>query len=106
MVNYIRCLQEQNMGILIILMEIIFKGENNMPELIFIRHAESECNRDVIFAGRIDCALTKNGIEQAKNVLKDGEKNFDDIMYKNLGIIKLEDRNYRYYLENKKINEQ
>lgn len=74
-----------------------------MPELIFIRHAESEYNREGIFAGRIDCELTEKGIEQAKNVLREKEKNFDDIMSKNLGIIKLEDRNYRYYLENKKV---
>ena len=50
-----------------------------MPELIFIRHAESEYNREGIFAGRIDCELTEKGIEQAKNVLREKEKNFDYI---------------------------
>ena len=38
--------------------------------VIFIRHAESEYNRDGIWAGRADCNLTEKGIETAKELGK------------------------------------
>ena len=47
-----------------------------MLNLMFIRHAETELNKESIFAGRTDCNITKEGFEQAKEVLKDDEKNF------------------------------
>lgn len=50
-----------------------------MLNLMFIRHAETELNKEGIFAGRTDCNITKEGFEQAKEVLKDDEKNFDYI---------------------------
>ncbi len=50
-----------------------------MIELIFIRHAETELNKEGIFTGRIDCNITREGFEQAKNALKAEEKNFDYI---------------------------
>lgn len=50
-----------------------------MPILTFIRHAETTYNRAGIFAGRIDCDITKEGLEEAKNLLIDEEKNFDYI---------------------------
>ena len=34
--------------------------------VIFIRHAESEYNRDGIWAGRADCSLTDKGIKAAQ----------------------------------------
>ena len=39
-----------------------------MPKIVFIRHAESEYNRDGIWAGRVDCSLTEKGIESAKKL--------------------------------------
>ena len=45
--------------------------------------------------------VTHNGV--MRSIKRNFIENFDDIMSKNLGIIKLEDRNYRYYLENKKV---
>lgn len=50
-----------------------------MPNLIFIRHAESEYNKAGIFAGRIDCNITQEGFKQAQKLLRDDEKNFDYI---------------------------
>ncbi len=50
-----------------------------MPNLMFLRHAETELNKAGIFAGRTDCNITKEGFEKAKEVLKDDEKNFDYI---------------------------
>lgn len=50
-----------------------------MLNLMFIRHAQTELNKEGIFAGRTDCSITKEGFEQAKEVLKDTEKNFDYI---------------------------
>lgn len=39
-----------------------------MLNLMFIRHAETELNKEGIFAGRTDCNITKEGFEQAKEV--------------------------------------
>ena len=50
-----------------------------MLSLMFLRHAETELNKIGIFAGRTDCNITQKGFEQAKEVLKDNEKNFDYI---------------------------
>lgn len=50
-----------------------------MVKLMFIRHAQTELNKAGVFTGRIDCSITKEGFEQAKEVLKDNEKNFDYI---------------------------
>lgn len=50
-----------------------------MLNLMFIRHAESEYNKAGIFAGRIDCNITQEGYEKAKEVLKNDEKKFDYI---------------------------
>lgn len=50
-----------------------------MPKLIFIRHAETDFNRNGIFAGRTDCNITKEGFEQAKKLLKEEQKHFDYI---------------------------
>lgn len=50
-----------------------------MPTLKFIRHAETALNRDGIFGGRTDCDVTFEGLEKAKNLLKDDERNFDVI---------------------------
>lgn len=50
-----------------------------MLNLMFIRHAETELNKEGIFAGRTDCNITKEGFEQARKVFKEDEKNFDYI---------------------------
>lgn len=50
-----------------------------MPNLTFIRHAETEYNKAGIFAGRIDCNITQEGFEQARKLLDDDEKKFDYI---------------------------
>lgn len=50
-----------------------------MPKIVFIRHAESEYNRDGIWAGRVDCSLTEKGIETAKELAKTLDNNFDVI---------------------------
>lgn len=50
-----------------------------MPRLTFVRHAETDYNRAGILAGRTDCNITKEGLEQAKELLKDDEKDFDYI---------------------------
>ena len=47
--------------------------------MLNLRHAETELNKEGIFAGRIDYNITKEGFEQAKEVFKDYEKNFDYI---------------------------
>ena len=50
-----------------------------MPVLIFIRHAETDFNRDGIFAGRTDCNITKEGFEKAKELFIKDQKQFDYI---------------------------
>lgn len=50
-----------------------------MPKLTFIRHAESEYNKAGIFVGRTDCNITQEGLEQAKNLLKEEDKQFNEI---------------------------
>lgn len=50
-----------------------------MPVLIFIRHAETDFNRDGIFAGRTDCNITKEGFEKAKELFRKEQKQFDYI---------------------------
>lgn len=50
-----------------------------MLKLVFIRHAETVLNKSGIFCGRTDCDVTLEGLRQAKNLLKDNEKNFDFI---------------------------
>ena len=50
-----------------------------MPTLTFIRHAETELNRDNSVAGSTDCNVTPEGLEAAKNALSEEEKNFDVI---------------------------
>lgn len=50
-----------------------------MPTLVFVRHAETEFNREQKFTGRIDCNITQEGFEQAKKILSDDDKNFDYI---------------------------
>ena len=47
--------------------------------LIFVRHAETTLNKSGIFCGRTDCDVTLEGLKQAKNLLKDNEKDFDFI---------------------------
>lgn len=41
-----------------------------MTKIVFIRHAESEYNRDGIWAGRADCNLTEKGIENSQRTRK------------------------------------
>ena len=50
-----------------------------MTKIVFIRHAESEYNRDGIWGGRADCNLTEKGIETAKELGKSLNNNFDVI---------------------------
>ncbi|MFR6641854.1 MAG: histidine phosphatase family protein [Christensenellales bacterium] len=50
-----------------------------MPTLTFIRHAESELNRENRVAGSTDCNVTPEGSEAAKKALPEDEKNFDAI---------------------------
>ena len=50
-----------------------------MLNLMFIRHAQTELNKEGIFAGRTDCSITKEAYEEAREVFKDIEKNFDYI---------------------------
>ena len=50
-----------------------------MPQLRFIRHAQTDYNVAGIFAGRIDCNITPEGLEQARNLLSEEEKDFDYI---------------------------
>ena len=50
-----------------------------MTKIVFIRHAESEYNKDGIWAGRVDCSLTEKGIEAAKELGKTIKNNFDAI---------------------------
>lgn len=50
-----------------------------MLNLMFIRHAQTELNKEGIFAGRTDCSITKEAFEEAREVFKDIEKNFDYI---------------------------
>lgn len=50
-----------------------------MPKIVFIRHAESEYNRDGIWAGRVDCSLTEKGIKAAKELGNTIENNFEAI---------------------------
>ena len=50
-----------------------------MPVLIFIRHAETDFNRDGIFAGRTDCNITKEGFKKAKDLFSKDQKQFDYI---------------------------
>ena len=50
-----------------------------MPNLTFIRHAETDFNKAVVFAGRIDCNITKEGFEQARKLLQKDQKDFDYI---------------------------
>lgn len=50
-----------------------------MTKIVFIRHAESEYNRDGIWAGRADCNLTEKGNEAAKELGKSLNNNFDVI---------------------------
>lgn len=38
--------------------------------MTFIRHAESEYNRDGIWAGRADCSLTDKGIKATQELGK------------------------------------
>lgn len=47
--------------------------------IIFIRHAESEYNRKGIWAGRVDCSLTDEGIKTAQELGENINKNFDII---------------------------
>lgn len=48
-----------------------------MATLVFIRHAETDLNRAGIFAGRVDCNITPEGLEKAKHLLREDEKHFD-----------------------------
>mmetsp|Transcript_17549 Transcript_17549/g.19564 ORF Transcript_17549/g.19564 Transcript_17549/m.19564 type:complete len:269 (-) Transcript_17549:1795-2601(-) len=41
-------------------------GKNPIMRLFFVRHGETEANRDKIAAGRMHSPLTENGIRQAK----------------------------------------
>lgn len=50
-----------------------------MNKIVFIRHAESEYNRDGIWAGRVDCSLTEKGIDSAKKLGRTLDNNFDAI---------------------------
>lgn len=50
-----------------------------MPAITFIRHAESELNRENRVAGSTDCGVTPEGLEAAKKALPENEKNFDAI---------------------------
>lgn len=47
--------------------------------ITIVRHVESEYNRDGIWAGRADCALTENGIKAAQELGKTLDTNFDVI---------------------------
>lgn len=47
--------------------------------VIFIRHAESEYNRDGIWAGMADCSLTDKGIKAAQKLGETIDKDFDVI---------------------------
>lgn len=50
-----------------------------MITLKFIRHAETTLNKSGIFCGRTNCDVTSEGLEKARNLLKDEEKYFDEI---------------------------
>lgn len=50
-----------------------------MPILIFIRHAETDFNRDGKFAGRTDCDITQEGFKETQKLGQHVEKNFDYI---------------------------
>ena len=50
-----------------------------MPILTFLRHAETDFNKAGIFAGRIDCNITEEGKEQAKELFHYNKKEFDYI---------------------------
>lgn len=58
-----------------------------MPNVTFMRHAETVYNANKIFAGRIDCELSKKGIQDT------------------LDCITLDENNYNYYLNNKLKND-
>lgn len=51
-----------------------------MLNIIFIRHAESEYNKKGLLSGRINCSLTKKGIEDSK-LLGTKLKNDFDFIY-------------------------
>lgn len=48
-----------------------------MPILTFIRHTQTEANRDGYFAGRIDSSATEEGLVKAKEVFAKKEEKFD-----------------------------
>ena len=48
-----------------------------MKELVMIRHGETDLNRAKIFAGRVDCNLTAEGLQQAKDLWHGCEQQFD-----------------------------
>lgn len=50
-----------------------------MPTLVFVRHAKTNYNKTKTFTGRIDCDITEEGFEKAKEKFKDMDKNFDYI---------------------------
>lgn len=47
--------------------------------ITIVRHAQSEYNRDGIWAGRADCSLTQEGIKAAQELGKKLDTNFDVI---------------------------
>lgn len=50
-----------------------------MVEVYFMRHGQTYLNVEGKMAGRIDGELTEKGIQDAKKVFKDTEKNSDSI---------------------------
>jgi len=45
---------------------ILFNGKSSKTTLLLVRHGESEANKEQIFGGHYDAALTENGSEQAR----------------------------------------
>lgn len=50
-----------------------------MPIVVFIRHGETNYNKDGKFTGQAEAHLTEKGIEEALNKSKELDKNFDYI---------------------------
>ena len=46
-------------------------------KLIFLRHAHSAFNRDMIYQGQYDCELSEKGIEDLRKLKQNFNKNYD-----------------------------
>lgn len=50
-----------------------------MPTIVLIRHAKTVYNKNKVFTGRIDCDITDEGVDDAKEKFKDMDRDFDYI---------------------------